>query len=88
MTTKATREYPHFRMPDVEQLEAKALAYIKECKPKEYKAALKNGTLQHWLDLKVEACQATALSLIQSGMWAGETWNLAIHQEILDSNTD
>lgn len=77
-------EYP----PSVESLRAKALAYIKECKPRDYRRMKRNGELEKYLDLAVEACQDYARRLIEQGMWEREAWNMAIRQEILESESD
>jgi hypothetical protein len=68
-------------------LEAKALEYVKENKPKEYRKMKKSGDLDEYCRLAAKAARESAEALIKSGMWDREAWNLAIRQEILESPT-
>jgi hypothetical protein len=74
--------------PTQEELEEKALNYLKTCLPKDYRQMKKDGELEENIRLRVKAAKSYAESLIKGGMFEGEAWNLAIRQEILDSESD
>jgi hypothetical protein len=77
-----------FVAPTLAELEAKALHYLKTCKPKEYRELQKNGELQQSLQRRAKAARRYALNLIESGVWETEAWNRAIRLEILESESD
>ena len=77
-----------FVAPTQEQLEAKALHYLKTCKPKEYRELKKNGELQQSLTRRAQAARDYARRLILSGEFENQAWNRAIRLEILESESD
>ncbi len=79
---------PAWEPPTQENLGAKALDFFKTCKPKEYREMKKDGSLQEVCQLAARAAQRYAQNLIGSGMWGREAWNMAIRQEILQSESD
>ena len=74
--------------PTFEELRQKALVFFKENKPKSYRQMKRDNELDEVLDMRARACQRYAQGLMEQGMWEGEAWNLAIRQEILESETD
>jgi hypothetical protein len=77
-----------FVAPTQQELEAKALRYLKTCKPKELKELKRNGELEQSLQLRARAAKRYALNLMESGVWETEAWNRAIRLEILESDSD
>ena len=70
------------------QLEAKALKFIKENKPQEYRKLKASGELQEYCRLSAKAAREYAESLMKSGEPDTIAWNRAIRLEILESETD
>lgn len=70
------------------ELEAKALKFIKENKPREYRKMKALRELSEYCQLKAERARKQAESLIADGIWDKEAWNLAIRQVILESESD
>jgi hypothetical protein len=68
-------------------LEAKALEYVRENKPKEYRKMKKSGELDEYCRLAAKAAREFAQTLIASGVWDHEAWPRAIRQEILERPT-
>ncbi len=79
---------PEWEAPTQEALEAQALDFSKKCKPKEYREMKKDGSLQEVCQLAARAAQSYAERLIKNGMWEREAWNMAIRQDILQSESD
>ena len=79
---------PEWLPPTQDDLEAQALDFFKRCKPKEYREMKRDGSLQEVCQLVAEAAQRYAQNLTGSGMWEREAWNMAIRQEILQSESD
>lgn len=79
---------PEWEAPTQEVLVLKALNFYKECKPKEYREMKKDGSLQEVCQMKAKAAKRYAESLIHQGMWNREAWNMAVRQEILESESD
>lgn len=75
---------PPYQPPDDEELRQKALTFLKDVKPQEYRQLLRDGELQEMLRLKVQACKGYAKAL--GG--GPEAWNMAIRQELLESESD
>jgi hypothetical protein len=84
------KAYPinHTLPPTQEELGAKALYYVRTCKPKSYKEMKKDGTLDHYCQLAAIAATNYANSLIDTGESEEQAWNRAIRLEILESETD
>lgn len=74
--------------PSSLDLRVKAFEFLRDCKPKQFKAMVKDKSLKDVLDARVKACQEYAASLIATGVWEGEAWNLAIRRELLESESD
>jgi hypothetical protein len=79
-----TNIYP----PPQEELEAKALYFLRTNRPKVYKKLEQSGELEEYCQLKAQAAKRYAENLIQSGEWLNQAWNRAIRLEILESETD
>ncbi len=79
---------PAWNEPSQESLEAQALDFFKRCKPKEYREMKKDGSLREVCQLRARAAKRYAENLIQCGVWEREAWNMAVRQEILESETD
>jgi len=69
-------------------LAAKALNYIKSCKPEAYRQMKEDGDLEEYCRLKAKAALREAETLIASGEPDFIAWNRAIRSEILESETD
>lgn len=74
--------------PSPFDLRVKAFEFLRDCKLDALDAMTKDHTLKAVLDARVKACQEYAASLIATGVWAGEAWNLAIRRELLESESD
>jgi hypothetical protein len=77
-----------FVAPTQQELEAKALKFFRECKPKSYREMKKSGDLKEVCQLRAKATQRYALSLMENGVWETEAWNRAIRLKILESDSD
>jgi len=77
-----------FVAPTQQELEAKALKFFKECKPKQYRQMQKDGDLKEVCQLRAKATRRYALSLMENGVWETEAWNRAIRTKILESDSD
>lgn len=77
-----------YREPAKEELERKALKFIRECKPREYKKMKELGEVEEYCRGKAEAAINYAESLIGGGMYPGQAWNMAIRSQILESESD
>jgi hypothetical protein len=78
----------HTDTPSQEELEAKALYFVRTCKPKSYKQMKQLGEVEEYCKLKAKIARATAESLIATGEPDMIAWNRAIRSEILESETD
>ena len=74
-----------FQEPTFQNLRDKARAHLRLMKPKAYKQAIKDGTLEEWIDDKAWLAQNLAENLHHCGATLEEAWNRAIREEILDS---
>lgn len=80
-----------FTPPTLEDLEAQALEFFKENKPKLYKEYKKAGELDKLQEIcksRAERTKELAEYLISSGTWAGQAYLQATRQIILESDTD
>ena len=74
--------------PPQEELEAKALHFLRTCKPKAYKELKKLSYLEEAIAMKAEAAIRYAEELIDLGEYEPQAWNRAIRLEILESESD
>lgn len=74
--------------PSDEELRDKALRFLKEVKPREYREMQREGALNRLVENKVAACKDYAAALMRSGSSPPEAWNRAIRLEILESESD
>jgi hypothetical protein len=81
------RVAPHFP-PTFEDLKAKALEFIKQCKPTEYQRLRNSGELLGYCELKANAASDYAAILIASGIFEKQAWHMAIRSQILESESD
>jgi len=77
-----------FAPPSYDELKAKALNFLKNCKRKEYRQSLQEGDLEEWLDLKVTSAQRYAENLAASGDPLEVAWHRAICSKILETEVD
>lgn len=74
--------------PSQEELEAKALYFVRTCKPKEHKRMKESAELEEYCQLKANAARRYAENLMTTGEPDFIAWNRAIRSEILESETD
>lgn len=77
-----------FVAPTQQELEAKALKFFRECKPKSYREMKNSSELKEVCQLRAKATRRYALSLMENGVWETEAWNRAIRLKILESDSD
>jgi hypothetical protein len=70
-----------------QELESKALDFIKRNKKKDCKTMSK-AEINEWAVLKANAARRYAENLMATGIWYQEAWNRAIRLEILESESD
>jgi hypothetical protein len=83
-----TLESSHYKPPDQEMLESKALKFVRQNDPKEYRRMKKEGELEKFCQLKAEAAKSYAESLIATGEFENQAWYRAICLEILEREKD
>ncbi len=74
--------------PSQEELEAKALYFVRTCKPKEYKRLKQSGELEEYCQLKAKAATSYKERITTENYTAPVAWNMAIRLEILESESD
>ncbi len=67
------------------ELEAKALFFLRDCKPKEYRRLKKSGELLEAVLEKSAGARAEAKSLHKGGEEWPDAWNRAVRSVILES---
>ena len=80
---------PPYPTPTDGDLWLKAMDFLRVCRPKVYKELSSSDEgLEDLINSRIAACKRYAMNLIAGGTWEGEAWNLAIRQELLESETD
>jgi hypothetical protein len=79
---------PKYQPPTENELKSKALRFVKENKPGEYRNMQKSVELDEYCRLKAEEARRYAEDLIASGEWDKQAWNRAIRLIILESESD
>jgi len=82
-----TLKVAEFQLPSHSDLRSKAWAFLKSNKPGELKKMSK-GKLDRYCEQKAKAAENLAKNLIATGEFPEVAWNLAIRQEILESESD
>ncbi|MDP3063833.1 MAG: hypothetical protein Q8O40_11590 [Chloroflexota bacterium] len=62
--------------------------FLKTCKPKAYRQVQRDGELDGWIELKVNAAKRLANNLMECGATPEDAWNRAVRSSILESETD
>lgn len=87
MPSLLDRAYPQKPLwvpPTQEELEAKALLFVKQNKHSEYLEAKQSGDLQEWLGAKARSAQSLAESFLKAGDPPEVAWNRAVRWGILE----
>lgn len=71
-----------------EELAETAKKHLKDAHPKDYQAMQSDGSLNKWSLARATATREYANDLQTSGMGEQEAWNLAIRQELLETESD
>ena len=69
-------------------LREKRLYYLKACKPHDLRQLRQDRQLDSHLDRKVSRCREQAEDLIESGVFAGQAWQWAIREILLETEAD
>lgn len=81
--------YDEEKPPTEAELVAKAIRYLRQNKPQEYKSLKEEGGgVYQYALAKAQAAERYAANLITEGKSPTEAWNMAIRQEILESESD
>ena len=83
-----TLESSYYKPPDQAMLESKALKFVRQNDPKEYRRMKKEGELDKYCQLKAQAAKSYAEGLIATGEFEKQAWYRAICLEILEHETD
>jgi hypothetical protein len=73
--------------PSHSDLTAKAITYLKENHPKEYRT-MTIPKRNQYAELAATRAERYAKNMIAQGIFESEAWNMAIRSEILSSETD
>lgn len=78
-----------FKPPTRDELVRIALDHLKEFHPKDYRQMQRDKSLQQWAENRADAAADYANSLLPSAWFSPiEAWNLAVRQELLETESD